>query len=120
MNVYVYLISFYLRFNKMLPRKHFDKIEKGAIDHISPSSAKPITKDEHSPKKVVEIKENSLDKNTKASDDDDDEYDYYYDDDIDSTDDQIITVTPKTVSNKMRKCLLYFDAMSQFSIYFNN
>lgn len=81
----------------MLPQKHFDKIEKGAIDQINPS-AKPITKD--SPKKVVEIKENSLDKNSKAADDEDDsEYDYYYDDD---DNEDIVTVTPKTLTNKMR------------------
>lgn len=89
----------------MLPNSHFEKIEKGAIDQINPS-AKPITKDANvAPKKVVEIKENALDKNVKASDDDDDsEYDYYneYDDDIDG-DDTLVTVTPKIVAaNKMR------------------
>lgn len=89
----------------MLPKKHFDKIEKDAIDQIN-ASAKPITKQENvAPKKVVEIKENALDKNSKVSDDDDDpEYDYnYYDDDGENED--IVTVTPKTGSSTMRKYL---------------
>lgn len=83
----------------MLPNSHFEKIEKDAIDQINPS--KPITK------KVIEIKENALDKNAKAmaDDEDDSEYDYYndneYDDDIDN--DDIVTVTPKIIANKMCK-----------------
>lgn len=97
---------FVRRHNKMLPQKHFDKIEKGAIDHITPSAKPALAKDEHAPKKMVEIKDNALDKNAK-DDDDDSEYDYYYDDDIDNGDD-IVTVTPKTVSNKTRKCKYLF------------
>lgn len=98
-------VYFIYRFNKMLPKKHFDKIEKDAIDQIS-SSVKPITKEETSPKKVVEIKENALDKNSKVTDENDDsEYDYYsdeYDDDLDT--DDIVTVTPKATTSTTRKC----------------
>lgn len=88
----------------MLPQKHFDKIEKGAIDQINPST-KPA-KVENPPKKVVEIKENALDKKVSA-DDDEYEYDYNYDDDIDNNDD-IVNVTPKTAPNKMRAYQLDF------------
>lgn len=87
----------------MLPKKHFDKIEKDAIDQIN-GSAKPNTKEENSPKKVVDIKENASYKNIKVSDDDDDsEYDYYYDDDNDN-DDDIVAVTPKIVTSTVCKC----------------
>lgn len=112
------ILNLISRYNKMLPNSHFEKIEKGAIDHINPSSAKPITKEENSPKKVVEIKEKALDKNTKAIDDDDDAYDYYndneYDDDDNEADDivtvtpKVVSVTPKVVSNKMCKCKFTF------------
>lgn len=118
---------FYLfdRYNKMLPDSHFEKIEKGAIDHINPS-AKPITtKDENvASKKVVEIKENALDKNIKTvSDDEDPEYDYYndndneYDDDIDN--DDLVTVTPKIVTNKMGKCLSYIPTFEEEELPIN-
>lgn len=85
----------------MLPKEHFDKIEKGAIDQIS-STAKSITKEEPPSKKVVEIKENSLDKSAKVPTDvDDSQYDYYsddmYDDDADNEED-IVTVKPKITS----------------------
>lgn len=100
----------------MLPQKHFDKIEKGAIDQINPS-AKPTIKNENTPKKVVEIKENALDKNTKAADDDDAEYDYYYDDDNDN-DEDIVTVTPKTVSNKLGTCINIYSKKIAFKLAF--
>lgn len=92
------------RYNKMLPKKHFDKIEKDAIDQIS-STAKPITKEDHAPplKKVIEIEKNLIDKSTKMLPDDDDAaYDYYaddtYDDDTDN-DEDIVTVTQKPTTS---------------------
>lgn len=67
-----------------------------------------MTKEEKSPKKVVEIRENAIERSTKAttSDDDDDdgdynEYDYNYDDD--NYKDDIVTATHKPVSSPKSK-----------------
>lgn len=98
-----FLISISFRFNKMLPQKHFDKmekVEKAAAELLNNAKPNPFKS-----KDIVEIKENTIDKHIKSttvSDDEyDDDYDYNYpDDDIDSdTDaDEIVTITPKVVS----------------------
>lgn len=76
----------------MLPMKHFDAIEKEAMDMLRNSTDSTV-------KKVVDIKENAIDKNAKplADDEYDDEYDYT-NDDIDNDGDEIISITPKSVS----------------------
>lgn len=86
----------------MLPQKHFDKIEKDAVDMIGGHEP---AKDEKIAKKVVEIKENAIEKNAKTVDeddsddsDDDDYYDYNYDDDSDNYNEDLVTLTPKTVT----------------------
>jgi len=82
------------RFNKMLPQSHFDRIEKAAAEQLNnPTFEKS--------KKVVEIKENTIDKNIKSTTVADEEYDgdYEYDYNNDDTEDEdIVTITPKSVS----------------------
>lgn len=84
--------------NKMLPQKHFDLIEKEAMDMLKSSTdASNINKS----KKVVDIKENSITKNDKPLSDDeyDDDYDYNYDidDDGDNDSEEVVSITPKPV-----------------------
>lgn len=83
----------------MLPKRHFDEIEKDAIDQIN-SSAQPVTKEAKLSKKVVEIRENAIERSTKSSpdDEDDDEYEYDYNYDDDTYKDDVVTATPKPIS----------------------
>lgn len=86
----------------MLPKEHFDRIEKDAVDMIN-------TKEEKSTKKVVEIKENAVDRTTKLSpdDEDDDEDDYEYDYNYDYKDD-ILNMTQKPTTTTKRALNMFF------------
>lgn len=78
----------------MLPAKHFNLFDKSMETLKSSTEA---TLDSKS-KNIIEIKENAIDKNAKTSTDDeyDDEYDYYGDSDNDS--DEVVPITPKSVT----------------------
>lgn len=84
----------------MLPKKHFEEFEKAAMEMLKSSTDSSDSK----VKKVVDIKENTIDKNAKASTDDeyDDEYDYNYDDSDNETD-EIVSITPKSTSTTRRE-----------------
>lgn len=89
----------------MLPQKHFDALEKEAMDMLNSSTDSSDTK----VKKVVDIKENAIDKTSKTlSDDDayDDDYEYT-NDDGDSDTDEVISITPKPVSAIKCKHTIY-------------
>lgn len=73
----------------MLPKEHFDRIEKDAIDMINSNEQKSI-------KKIVEIKENVIDRTADASLDGDDEDDYEYDYNYDDYKDDIVNSTQKS------------------------
>lgn len=81
----------------MLPKEHFDRIEKDAVDMVN-------TKTEEINKRVVEISENTIGKTTKSSpdDEDDDEDDYEYDYNYDYKDD-IVNITQKPTTTTKRK-----------------
>lgn len=70
-------------------------LEKEAMDMLKSSTDSSDTK----VKKVVDIKENAIDKTSKTlSDDDEYEDDYEYtNDDGDSENDEVISITPKSV-----------------------
>lgn len=99
----------------MLPQKHFDRIEKAAAEILNASTE---SSDLKKSKKVIEIKENSIDKSIRTStvsdDEYDDEYEYNYDDsDSDTDGDTIVTITPKPVPTTKRKCLILMPLFSQ-------
>lgn len=88
----------------MLPKKHFDRIEKEARDMMAKAAADAAAagnkNDASKSKKVVDTKENAIEKSAGASSDNDEyEYDYYYDDNDNYTSDgdDIVTVTPKNL-----------------------
>lgn len=97
----------------MLPQKHFDKIEKAAAELLNHATADSLGTKKS--KKVIEIKENTIDKNVKSTTVSDDEYvddyDYNYDDDSENEDDDIVTMTSKTVS-ATTKCKCFFPFIS--------
>lgn len=78
----------------MLPQKHFDALEKEAIDMLKSSTDSSDSK----VKKVVDIKENAIDKNAKPLPDDEYDDDYDYSNDDGDTDDEVVSITPKSVS----------------------
>lgn len=99
----------------MLPKKHFDRIEKEALDMTkSTTDSIAVNKsDAFKSKKVIDIKENAIEKSAGATSDNDEyEYDYndYYDDNDNYTSDgdDIITVTPKSATTVKRTFNLFF------------
>lgn len=104
---FFFCIFFCNRFNKMLPQNHFDRIEKANAEQVNSATVEKS-------RKVVEIKENTIDKNIKsttvADDEYDGDYDYSYDDDTE--DEDIVTITPKSVSTTAKRKRLFVNSPS--------
>lgn len=89
----------------MLPKRHFDLVEKEAQDIMRETDASHLAHaDLSKTKKVTEIKDNTVEKSTKSSADEyEDEYDYNYDDDNDNNDsDEVVSITPSPESTTKR------------------
>lgn len=94
----------------MLPKKHFDKIEKEAIDMLksstdsSDSTHLPLLTEPAKTKKVVEINDNVIDNGNKSLKDDDYNYDDDYYDEADYGDDIVnVTAGPKVTAEPTAK-----------------